>query len=1627
MAGSKTSKSTLPPSITSQLLRDILHLDPSDWDLIERPILREFADQWTSRSPSDSDFYDKLHEFLQDAGRRARYNAIVRELKPRTSSLALTDRICEYYLSHLRENHPPLAEKMPPRPLPVDILRVFSERTDVEQLVNIAWVFVDDDQIDVGMLAEFDNRHPGFSDLVGLAASASPESPELRWRRAVDVLRKMAKDLLPDVPDPAVATRLRAMSDRALSVAAEFERRQAFLRELDSVVTSLGDVVATSKLGDVWDSIKRAEHHSSFPADLDSVLAEIRSALAAYTDEIREFRSANERIGSAPFHEQRELIDKLSLSYQRQKEALDVVAAAAEQFISSRSHDSDRAKSSSVRRAGIDRSDTDERSDPPTEESSEPDSVVPSEAAADTDATADYEIPGEVATGSGDRVVTRDGPVVERARPDKGGVSPSGESAKDKSEALEGRHEGKANKPYPAPRLKEESRTPSVPDAGERRPKGDAATRDSHKLLYELLASGCFAQAYWVAYASEIIYAGVLGILCEGAFVGPGSVCSGSLSHLLDDLATKSDWNDDERMLVSVGLLQPILFLQPHPESVYQIVDTVVRDSASDSPMSELLKYLRNTCLARGITLTLGTDKSGPDMETRIQQLSESAGDFLDRLPSIRFNYQPAEAALRFIYGPETRWYRLHRLIHQDQRGRIHEIRSLCSNLEPRDEVANAHRSVPGLDKQLVGSARNKLGKHLHDSIALASEWVELVATRSSKGQRGDGGQHGRLESEFRTRLERVRASLGGKAKTAPIEGALRRIDELLGFLERGETDMTSIADAAMDLPNIRLDDEMSPIEEDADLVSAVASLKSGTVDPRDLFAQCLDRDEFVRAKRVVRRHSLGADAEALLERRRDERRRALSGRVDELNSKVEEAFLLGQLWESEDGASPYDRSRLLSLVGDARRKVIEVPDGALDSNVRVVSGLVKQIESHMNTIMCDRKKYLETEKAGVETEFPDTEGGRSDRQYFDTVFAESIERDEHVVAFDLLDRARRAVSRGERIARSESTAPSDALLGFLGKADGYRDGIARYGIGRNITGIRKGDTVHGIHFAQIDTARREEAVEAINAWSRLTRNATPGDIETISEFVGLPVISGGTRRLTAEGQLSHFAVRLHARGPECPLPAFGSMLREERDGENSAAAGGEKVVYRVLDVVVTARQPDAKQISEFLRVAGIGQHAVLVLLVRPASPNYRMNWRKECSRRQTMALPLDSCLLMHLCGERNRLQVLFEVGLPFTWARPYITKGETVAREMFVGRSNEVSDLLDPTGSCIVFGGRQLGKSALLTHVRREYDNIDEGLFIAYFDVNDLGIAPQTPEEMTNVFWQRVSEHLTRAGAIVGPDIAVRRRSRWTEAIPETVLSALQSDSKRRILLLLDETDKMLDVDAGRDFQLVRRLHGLMVNTDHRFKVVLAGLQSVQRYKNRPNQPFAQLGGGMTVEPLAPKAAEELIVRPFRALGFEFENRGLVGRILSLTNYHPGLIQIFCYRLLGNLYDEAQVASTPVRKVTADDILTVERDVSFQEDVRNRFDWTLDLDDRYKVLTYGLVLSSASAVSKTVSEFKELGNYWWKQVFNRMDKQAMGAVLEEMVGLGVLAPERSELVRRYRLRSPNLLRLLGP
>ena len=69
-----------------------------------------------------------------------------------------------------------------------------------------------------------------------------------------------------------------------------------------------------------------------------------------------------------------------------------------------------------------------------------------------------------------------------------------------------------------------------------------------------------------------------------------------------------------------------------------------------------------------------------------------------------------------------------------------------------------------------------------------------------------------------------------------------------------------------------------------------------------------------------------------------------------------------------------------------------------------------------------------------------------------------------------------------------------------------------------------------------------------------------------------------------------------------------------------------------------------------------------------------------------------------------RRFDTFAHLALPFTSDNPYTPfNAGRVPREMFYGRKAELAQILDPDGPTFVFGGRQLGKSALLRHTQRE------------------------------------------------------------------------------------------------------------------------------------------------------------------------------------------------------------------------------------------------------------------------------------------------------------------------------------
>lgn len=228
------------------------------------------------------------------------------------------------------------------------------------------------------------------------------------------------------------------------------------------------------------------------------------------------------------------------------------------------------------------------------------------------------------------------------------------------------------------------------------------------------------------------------------------------------------------------------------------------------------------------------------------------------------------------------------------------------------------------------------------------------------------------------------------------------------------------------------------------------------------------------------------------------------------------------------------------------------------------------------------------------------------------------------------------------------------------------------------------------------------------------------------------------------------------------------------------------------------------------------------------------------------------------------------------------------------------------------------------------------------------------------------------------------------------------------------------------------------MDETNRRFKVVFAGLHNVQRAARDPNTPLGHLGAPVCIGPLLDnrewKQARNLIEVPLRHLGYELNPPDLWMRILSYTNYYPSLIQVFCKHLLEYLHNKDQTAfdfrRCPPYPVTADHVERVYQSTSLRDEVSHKFELTLGLDPRYRLIALRIALDSLDnpgekADGVDVGWVRTQALDYWAAGFGLDDRgyESFRTILDEMVGLGILRRAGDD---RYALRSPNVLNLLG-
>lgn len=480
------------------------------------------------------------------------------------------------------------------------------------------------------------------------------------------------------------------------------------------------------------------------------------------------------------------------------------------------------------------------------------------------------------------------------------------------------------------------------------------------------------------------------------------------------------------------------------------------------------------------------------------------------------------------------------------------------------------------------------------------------------------------------------------------------------------------------------------------------------------------------------------------------------------------------------------------------------------------------------------------------------------------------------------------------------------------------------------------------------------------------------------------------------------------------PIAAFGSGLAKE--GARIVCING---------------QYSADTLVETMKNIGDAKHTLILLdSALSKSERRRLARKSKNALGEKLVGVVDRTVMMFLVRNYSETKVnrmLLSLITPFGYYQPYVWDSANVMPpEIFMGRKNELERIKSPSGVNIVYGGRQLGKSALLKKAREDIDfdeNHDRAVYIE--------IKGRTYVEAA----RKIGHELYDQG-ILEQDVDTED---WDE-LARLVKRRLQSSTAQPIpylLLLLDEADAFIESCEAVNYKPFDALKEIQSIGSGRFKFVIAGLRNVVRFKREAalgnNSVLTHLQA-MTVKPFNTSEARELLEIPLHYLGLRFprEKESLVTLILATTNYFPGLIQLYCAKLVEAMrskdYAGYNEADAPIYEVSEDHIKKVLSDPAFMQQIREKYEITLKLDeDNYYYLIALLMAylyhSNGYSAGYTAGDIKSIGTELGIAKISALEETKLSAFMEELKELNVL---RSTDASHYLFTRVTFFQMMG-
>jgi len=246
---------------------------------------------------------------------------------------------------------------------------------------------------------------------------------------------------------------------------------------------------------------------------------------------------------------------------------------------------------------------------------------------------------------------------------------------------------------------------------------------------------------------------------------------------------------------------------------------------------------------------------------------------------------------------------------------------------------------------------------------------------------------------------------------------------------------------------------------------------------------------------------------------------------------------------------------------------------------------------------------------------------------------------------------------------------------------------------------------------------------------------------------------------------------------------------------------------------------------------------------------------------------------------------------LLLTVLSPYETFS-AVYGDQFFGRDAEIAKIRsEPDRNFVLYGARRMGKTSLLKQLEHLYnheifsvdpnaENYGKAFFISCLGIHSLDGFQEVL--LTNLdpskYWTGELRKLMSKGRHISKDVATLSAFR-----------AVSGRSGRRIILLLDEIDVLLDSpEKNKILDFLRRL------PDMRYRVIMAGYKSVWRETQRQSGPLWNLAHPLYIAQFGKEDSLALIQKPMNSLGIELED-GIAARIYKDTGGIPNYMQHYC------------------------------------------------------------------------------------------------------------------------------------